>query len=215
MKRVLWTVVILVSLLGAATCTQAVPRPSWDWTAIEGVTTPVRPSAYEDEMRKAYSVTALGEADPPFHPWSKATMWAPAVCRAWLFRYADNNLLTEDQFADRWTKEKAVLAKTLKFQLYLIAKDYEHALISGSLSRIVNVVLVDDKGRRFAPVNKYSGDPTAQWIADQLWENAYNTVDFPLLDKDGKPIVTDSTEYVDVYVTCAEGKVRFHFPFDE
>lgn len=38
---------------------------------------------------------------------------------------------------------------------------------------------------------------------------------FPRVDSTGKPIIGQDTEYVDLYVTSAIGKAKFHFEFED
>lgn len=216
MKRILFVFLIPAMLAMICSPALAMPRPSWDFAAIESMPKPDDPAAFEQEQRYAYQNVLSTDQSELLSPIAGyATLWAPIVARAWLFRYTENNLLTEEQFAQQWAEQKKTLSKYLTFQLYLHADEYEYAIIDGPLSKITNVVLIDDTGRRFAPISKFSGDPKIETSGGKLVYSAYNAVNFPLTDSSGKPIITPTIKYLDLYVTSAQGKTKFRFEFDE
>ncbi|MDI6872495.1 MAG: hypothetical protein QME79_14315 [Bacillota bacterium] len=216
MRRLLSPVVILITLGCMSAVVQAVPRPSWDWTIIESIPKPDDPAAYEDQMRAKNSVLVELDAQEAFIRFSSyATLWTPTVARAWLFRYADNNLLSDEEMAEQWSKEKTALSESLQFQLYLIATEYEYATLTSGRSKINNVILIDDKGHRFAPIRKYSAEPKFDTYGGSVGAKVFSTVTFPLADPAGNPVISDTTRYLDLYLTTNVGKAKFHFEFDD
>jgi hypothetical protein len=110
---------------------------------------------------------------------------------------------------------KSALSTSLEFYITLVADEYEYASVSGFRSRITNVILVDDQGRRFAAVSKDSLDPKFDDYGGKLGATVFNIVAFPINDTARQPIITPTTKYIDIFVVSAAGKAKFHFDFED